>query len=999
MEQLPFCELINSWFSTRLGHPTPIQEAAWPKVQSGLHCLICAGTGQGKTLAAFLPILNRLLTHSNPGRVLYVAPLKALSKNMAESLQTCLNELRQGGARGLTVGLRVGDTSAAERRAQLRTPPDVLLTTPESLFVLLGSHAGRRALSQASSVVIDELHALSDCKRGAHLSLSLARLDQICLSGPVQRLGLSATARPLARVARFLVGPEEHCEIVTAGISTDVAVRMETGPFPLSHVAGQKRWEFIGGQIAGLAENQGRGLVFCNTRALVERLAADLAERMGADRVGAHHGSLGYGQRNQVEAGLRLGQVDVVVCSSSLELGIDVGNLSWVAQIGSVDSVSAARQRAGRSRHSPGLIPALHLFPLTLSDLLNGQALLHALQRRRLEPVRNWQRSPADVLCQQVIAMASVGSLRSKDLSGLLGRCAAYESLRTEELGQIIDLMHDGFVPARETGRGPIRRGAAGRIYPAPDAARRSRRNVGTIPEWFDYEVVEVPTGALLGRLDEEFAFESSPGQIIQLGGDQYRIERVRSGRVEVTPADENHAELPFWTGDGAGRSMTLSMQVCRILRCAEERRLAAVPDELRDLLRQSLAVLGRLPGAHQIILERFPDPGGDEHLVIHAPFGLRINRAWGLALRKRFCRQFNFELQAVASDNAVLISLGATHSFALEDVIGYLRSDTLESVLTQAILDTPEFATRFRWCATTALAIEKRDERGRVSAQLQRNQAENLIARTFPDQLACLENLSGPRQVPDHPLVLQALHECLYEFMDLQGLRRLYRRIESGRLFIHCVQTPHPSPLAQTVIHAQPSGFLDEAEAEERRTRSFERPLHRPRSAERKFVQAPVCNLSQPEALEQALQHFTYMPAAEGELAGAALAFRSLSLQGAVFALKRCKLDQPLWVHLDHVGAWLSLDPEIRLQPHLPKHMHPPLVERDEALKRIVLGAIRRRGQVTEQDLQSEIGQGREQIQSALLALQAEGLVRLSDGAPAGRWVERSVRRRPLVA
>lgn len=999
MEQLPFCKAINRWFSTRLGRPTPIQTAAWPKVQSGHHCLICAGTGQGKTLAAMLPLLNRLLNDSGPGPVVYIAPLKALSKNMAESLQVCLNELHQEGARDLTVGLRVGDTSVQERRAQLRSPPDVLLTTPESLFVLLGSLAGRRALSQSRSVVIDELHTLADSKRGAHLSLSLERLDGICLSGPVQRLGLSATAKPLSRVARFLVGPRARCEIVATGLSTDLDVSLETGPFPLAHVAGQKRWDFIGRQIADLAEHQGRGLVFCNTRALVERLAAELADRMGKERVAAHHGSLGYEQRTQVEARLRVGEVDVVVCSSSLELGIDVGDLDWVAQIGTVDSVSAARQRAGRSRHRPGLVPMLHLFPLTLSDLLSGQALLHALQRGKLESVGFRQHPAVDVLCQQMIAMASAGSLSGSDLADFLSRCAAYQSLTVQEIGQIIDLLHDGFVPARETGRGLLRRGAAGRIYPGPDAAKRSRRNVGAIPEWFDYEVVEVPTGRLLGRLDEEFAFESSPGQSIQLGGQSYRVERVRSGRVEVTPTETNHAELPFWTGTGCGRSMPLSIQVCRMLAGAEDQRLADQPDELQHLLRQSRAVLGSLPGAGRIVLERFPDPGGDEHLVIHAPFGLRINRAWGLALRKRFCRQFNFELQAVASDNAVLISLSASHSFPLEEVIGYLRAETLESVLTQAILDTPEFATRFRWCATTALAIEKRDEHGRVPAQLQRNQAENLIARIFPDQLACLENLSGPRQVPKHALVLQALHECLNEFMDLHGLRRLYRRIESGRLLIHCVETRSPSPLAQAVIHAPPSGFLDETEAEERRTRSFERPVHRPQRAEQKIVRGLVGNLARPEALEQALQHFIYLPAAEAERAGALLAFRSLSLQGAVFALMQGKLNQPLWVHLDHLGAWLSLDPDIRIRPHLPRHLHPSPVERDEALRRIVLGAIRRCGPATERHIQTETGQRPEDIQTALLALQGEGVVRRSDGARANSWVERSVRPGVLVA
>jgi ATP-dependent Lhr-like helicase len=946
-----------------------------------------------------LPLLDRLLGQDHSGRVVYVAPLKALSKNMAESLQSCLNELKASGAKPLSVGLRVGDTPAAERRAQLRSPPDLLLTTPESLFVMLGSQAGRRALSTAGSVVIDELHALADSKRGAHLSLSLARLEEASRFAHLQRLGLSATARPLERVGRFLVGTEADCKIITTGASTELAVKLQTGPFALSHVAGQKRWAFIGQTIAELADGQGRGLVFCNTRALVERLTGELAELLGDERVAAHHGSLGVGQRSDVESRLRSGQVDVVVCSSSLELGIDVGDLDWVAQIGSVDSVSAARQRAGRSRHRPGLHPALHLFPLTLTDLFNAHALLQALKRGRLEPVGRWHEPPADVLCQQVIAMAAAGSLSQPELFAQLRRSGGFEALDEQGLSNILDLLHEGFVPARETGLGLIRRGAGRRLYPAPDAAKRSRLNVGTIPEWFDYEVIERPGGRLLGRLDEEFAFEASPGQIIQLGGNHYRVESIRSGRIEVSKVKAGHADLPFWTGDGRGRSSPLSLAVCRILADAEDGRCPDRPGELGDILEQSRAVLGLLPSARRVIVERFPDPGGDEHLVIHSPFGLRINRAWGLALRKRFCRQFNFELQAVATDNAVLISLSATHSFPLEEVIGYLRSDTLESVLTQAVLDTPEFATRFRWCATNALAIQRRTERGRVPAQLQRNQAENLIARVFPDQLACLENLSGPRKVPDHPLVLQALRECLYSFMDLKGLRRLYQRIESGRLMVHCVDTAEPSPLAQAVIHASPTGFLDEAEAEERRTRSFEQPSSRIRSSQVESSSTRLGTLSHAAALEEALQQFVYVPAAQAERAGGLMAFRKLSLQGVAFALNSPRLAEPLWIHLDHLGAWLSLDTDVLLRPHLPKRMWPERLDREEALRRIVLGAIRRSTPLATRALQAEIGVGAGQIQSALLALQSEGIARQMPCASGVVWGERSVNARGLVA
>ena len=994
MERLPFSDELNAWFLRRFVHPTQIQQAAWPKVRSGRHCLISAGTGQGKSLAALLPLLDQRLTDPSAGRILYIAPLKSLAKNMAENLQASLGELRTHGTRPLTTALRTGDTSIGERQAQLRSPPDVLLTTPESLFVLLGSRAGRRILSSVEAVVVDEIHALTENKRGAHLTLSLARLDELKAGSAIQRLGLSATVRPLHRTARFLTGPDAPCELVTAGHSTDLIVELNVGPFPLNHVAGQKRWSFIAERIGALMNTSGRGLVFCNTRALVERLTAQLTEQSSAPRVAAHHGSLGHQARADVEARLREGGVDVVVCSSSLELGIDVGNLDWVAQIGSVDSVSAARQRAGRARHQPGALPRLHLLPLTLTDLLNARALLLALARDRIEATRPWRHPPIDVLCQQIIAMASAGSITIPDLHRVVGQSAAFEPLKFEQLRQIISLLHDGYVPSRETGRGHIRLGASGRVYPSPDALCASRLNVGTIPEWFDYEVVDLDTRQIRGRLDEEFAFESAPGQIIQLGGEMFKVERVVAGRVEVRLADDaSSADLPFWAGDGCGRSRALSAQVCRLLASVNRQSVSTATCQLDEMLEESRKSLGYLPGADRIVVERFPDPGGDEHLVIHAPFGLRINRAWGLALRKRFCRQFNFELQAVASDNAVLISLGATHSFPLDEVVAYLKADSIESVLIQAVLDTPEFATRFRWCATNALAIERRTQKGRVPPQLQRNQAENLIARIFPDQLACLENLSGPRKVPEHPLVHQALRECIYEFMDLNGLRRIYRRIESGYLKIHCVETAQPSSLAKAVIHAPPSGFLDEAEAEERRTRTFEGDHVRPTAEGRNKTPRKLGDLISAQGLEQALQRFAYLPAAEVERAGGVHAFRKLRLEGGAFALRCPAVKEPLWVHRDHLGAWLSLLPGTRIQPHLPRNLYPETIDPDEALRRIVLGAVRRKGDIHAAQLSAETGQSVAQVQCALSALQAEGIIRYSaDGTP-GVWTERLIK------
>lgn len=995
MEELPLSARVADWFGSRFDHPTPIQRRAWSEVQSGHSCLIAAGTGQGKSLAALLPLIDRWLQAPRAGRILYVAPLRALSNNMAEGLIEQITSLCVGDRQGLRIAVRTGDTPLAERRRQLRRPPDLLLTTPESLFVLLGSAGGRRALAGVSALVVDEIHALADSKRGAHLALSLERLEAMVRAGRLQRIGLSATARPLRRMARFLVGKDRTCAIVSDTSAVPVDIRLEIGTGPLQSLAGPKRWTFVVDRLAQLASGSGRLLVFCNTRALVERLAAALGERLGDRAVAAHHGSLGLARRAAVEQALREGRLSVVVCSSSLELGIDIGQLERVVQIGGIGSVNALRQRAGRSRHQPGQAPVLHLFPLTLTDLLDAHALMRALTRGRIEAGGRWLEPPRDVLAQQLVAMVAGGPVKTADLWALIRRAAPFENLSERGFQAVVDMLHDGYVSGRETGRGPLRRGSGSALFPAPDTQYRSRLNVGTIPEWFDYEVVDADSAQVLGRLDEEFAFESSPGQVFQLGGGRFRIERIGCGRVEVRPCEASEAALPFWFGEGPGRSATVSLQVCRLL-CGRSGRSDPVDRQLREFLHQSRHALGGLPGWREIVLERFPDPGGDEHVVVHSPFGLRLNRAWGLALRKRFCRRFNFELQALATDNAVLISLGATHSFPLSDVIGYLRSDTLADVLTQAVLDTPQFATRFRWCATTALAIDRRDGRGRVPAQVQRNRAENLIARIFPDQLACLENLSGPRQVPDHPLTDQALHDCLCEHMDLPGLIRLYRRIESGRVAVRCVETPEPSPLALAAIHAPRHGFLDEADAEERRTRTFE---DRRRAPIRAFAPAGTANAprwSTAEGLEEALQRFVYLPVEEAERAGAGRAFHQLSAQRIALALSNTGAGT-IWVHIDHLGAWLGLHPQARIRPHLPNAMRPDVIDPQEALCRAVLGAIRRRPEIDERRLSEETGQSRDGVRAALASLQNEGLIRQPRQGPEQAWVERSPTLPPL--
>ena len=978
---IPLAPTLANWFVKRFSAPTAVQAAAWPRILSGRHCLISAGTGQGKTLAALLPLLETRLSGVEAGTVLYISPLRALATNLQAGLNELLEELPwPGGA--LNIAVRSADTPQSERRAQLARPPDVLLTTPESLFVLLGSARGRALLARVRAVVVDELHAYLATKRGAHLALSLERLQHLKDQAGLQRIGLSATARPAARASRFLVGVGRRCCLIEGGRQSAIDVQVEQGGLEWQPHPDGPRWGFVLERIADIVQRASRTLVFCNTRAQVERVAQRLAERLGSERVAAHHGSLGAAQRARAEAALRCGQVAVVVCSASLELGIDIGPLDRVCQIGPAVGINLIRQRAGRSGHGPGRRPRIHLFPLCIGDALDAVALRDGVERGALER----SRMPAaylDVLAQQLVGMLGDGLGREQDMLKLVRRAAPWADFQASNFAAVVQMLHDGFIAGREVGRGPLLRLSDKRLQADPQFQLLSRLNPGTLPEWFDYSLVDADSGRELGRLDEEFAFESATGQAIQLGGETFRIvaRDVRSIVVRNDPEAEE-AAMPFWFGEGPGRSGLLSAFLRRRLAQAA-RGLAPDDSDLAAALSSARRQLGALPHSQCIVLERFFDPGGDEHLVIHSLFGQRINRAWGLALRKRFCRHFNFELQAAVTDNAILISLGATHSFALEEVIAYLNSQTLRDVLIQAVLDTPQFELRMRWCANIALAVPRRDVKGAVPPQLQRNRAENLIARVFPDQLACLENLSGPRQVPAHPLVQQALADCLEEYMDTSGLERLYRRIESGTVRIHCCQTQEPSVLAQCAIHAPRHAYLDPAAAEERRTRAFESARTDPGTAScGQSARRPI-PLTQPDALEQALLEWMYLPADQAPQYQAHWSFKALKKNASAVALwinsRRC-----IWTHLDCLPVWLSLLPEARLEPRLHRALIPgQRLDREEAARRVVLGAVRRIGLLRPDQVATETGLSIADVRLALAQLQLEGILceRLAPG------------------
>ncbi|MEJ2389892.1 MAG: DEAD/DEAH box helicase [Gammaproteobacteria bacterium] len=847
-----FHSVTTRWFSQQFAAASEVQVRAWKSIASGQSTLIAAPTGSGKTLAAFLAIIDQLIQEglqsglSDETRVLYISPLKALSNDVQKNLQLPLNgirdELLHAGLPDVPINawVRTGDTSQAERERMRRRPPHIIVTTPESLYLLLSAESGRQMLRNVRSVIVDEIHALAGNKRGAHLSLSLERLDQLCRNqqdrAPV-RIGISATQKPIEAMAQFLMGTRTNqIDIIDSGHARERDLAIELPPSPVETVMANEVWDEVYNRLQQLIESHATTLIFVNTRRLAERAAHHLAERLGEDAVTSHHGSLSRKHRLRAEQQLKQGQLRALIATASLELGIDIGHVDLVCQLGSPRAIASFLQRVGRSGHRLNALPKGRLFPLSHNDLLECIALLDAIQRDELDHIRI-PSQPLDVLAQQIVAEVASRDWRGRELYAAYKRAWPYRDLSEETFSRVVRMLSEGY----STRRG--RRGAYLHRDIVNDQlrARRGARlvaltNGGAIPDQFDYDVILQPEGSFVGSLNEDFAFESLPGDIFQLGNTSYRIQKIEQGKVFVEDAHGQPPNIPFWFGEAPGRSDELSRAVSRLLQHSEtvlnegaeatqawlQQDFALDPpaaSQLATYLLSARAALGSLPSQDHIILERFFDEAGDMHLVIHSPFGSRLNRAWGLALRKRFCRQFNFELQAAATDNSIVLSLGPTHSFALDEVVQYLNSKSLRQVLIQALLDAPMFATRWRWNANISLAVPRNRNGRRIPAQFQRSDAEDLVALVFPDQLACLENIRGDREIPDHPLVQQTLHDCLYDNMDIEGLEKLYARIERGEVRISCCDLAGPSPLCGEILTARPYAFLDDGAAEERRT------------------------------------------------------------------------------------------------------------------------------------------------------------------------------------
>jgi ATP-dependent Lhr-like helicase len=862
-----FHPAVRGWFESRFpGGPTEPQAAGWQEIAAGRHTLIAAPTGSGKTLAAFLVCIDRIYQGGQAGagrpagpQVVYVSPLKALAVDIWQNLETPLAEIaKMAGALGLPapdirVAVRTGDTAAAERAAMLKHPPDFLITTPESLYLLVTAERTRAMLAPAATVIVDEIHAVAGNKRGSHLALTLERLEHLAAQ-PVQRIGLSATQRPIETVARLLVGvgpgrsaPDgsPRCAIVDSGHRRQLDLALEMPGDELGAVASAEQMDEILDLIAGHVTGHRTTLVFVNTRRMAERVAHQLGERLGEGQVAAHHGSLSKDRRQRVESRLRSGDLRALVATASLELGIDIGPVELVCQIGSPRSFGTFLQRVGRSNHTRGGIPAGRLYPTTRDELVESAALLRGARSGRLDAVVV-PACPLDILAQQVIAECAAQDWAEDDLLALVRRAAPFAGLSTEDFGEVAEMVSEGI----QTGRG--RRAAylhrdrvTGRLAGRRGARLAALTSGGAIPELGDYRVLAEPDGALVGTVNEDWAIESMAGDVFLLGTTSWRIRRVEPGVVRVVDAQGAPPSVPFWLGEAPGRTVELSEEVCALRKAVAGCLGTGGPAEaaawlqaecgigtdtaevITAYLGTALAQLGLLPDMDTIVLERFFDDSGGMQLVGHAPFGARLNRALGLALRKRFCVTFDFELQAAASDDAILLSLGPQHSFPLERVPRFLASRTVEGVVRQAVLTSPMFAARWRWNLNRSLAVLRMRGGKKNPPAIQRMESDDLMAAVFPTLAACQENVApGPLEIPDHVLVRQTLDDCLHEAMDIDGLAELVGRIESGQVTVVVRDTTEPSVLAHEILNGRPFTFLDDAPLEERRSRAI--PLRR---------------------------------------------------------------------------------------------------------------------------------------------------------------------------
>ncbi|WNM57635.1 DEAD/DEAH box helicase [Candidatus Nitrospira allomarina] len=1036
-----FHPVVQEWFTTKLGAPTDVQRASWPAIHSGQHALISAPTGSGKTLAAFLTCIDHLLRQAIGGeledgiQVVYVSPLRALSHDIHKNLELPLAEISElalsAGFLGprIRVEVRTGDTPPAQRQQQLKHPPHILVTTPESLFLLVTAKRSRELLTGVHTVIVDEIHALAPNKRGAHLALSLERLDAVT-SRRLVRIGLSATQRPLERVAHFLLGESahrakaqqpslfdsSHCHIVDIGHRRQLDLQVEVPKDELGAIATNAIWSEIYDRIADIAGPHRSTLVFVNTRRLAERVAHHLEERLGENQVASHHGSLSRKLRLDAEERLKTGRIKVMVATASLELGIDIGCIDVVCQIGSPRAIATCLQRVGRAGHQVGAVPQGRLFCTTRDELVECAAVVRAIRQGQLETIEI-PSAPLDILIQQIIAEVAAQEWNARDLFALCRSAYPYRELTWESFESLLQVVAEGFVPGRRRLYALMSYDRhEGRLRPKRGGRLAALTSGGAIPETATYQVVAEPDGTVVGTVDEDFAIESLAGDIMLLGTTSWRIRGIETGKVRVEDAHGAPPNIPFWRGEAPSRSLELSQavadvreQIFQLLKQGavpgdETARLwfyeacgvdAGGADQLLAYVAEGTQILGGVPTQTCVIAERFFDEAGGMQLVLHAPFGGRVNRAWGLALRKRFCVNFDFELQAAATDDGLVLSLGEQHSFPLEAIFGFVHPNTVREVLIQATLATPLFLTRWRWNVTRALALLRFQHGKRVPVHLQRMRAEDLLAAAFPMAAACGDNHVGDIPVPDHQLVQETLHDCLTEAMDLEGLRQVLERIENQEIQVRVVESPVPSMFAHEILNANPYAFLDDAPLEERRARA----VNLRRTSSSAFdgnigtLDAVAIDVVVEEAwpvvrdadeLFDVLQVLGWLPFAMGEswheMGDALLSCgRLLLLRVPVEGLPETKAVKG-WTTREHLTRLQALFPEAKvvagLQDTRALSVGDASITSASAARDVVQGWMPHVGPVTADELSRRLNVPARLVQQALLQLEGEGQV-----------------------
>ena len=1013
-----FHAAVADWFGAHFPVPTAAQAQAWPAIKAGEHTLIAAPTGSGKTLAAFLAAIDSLVRQGLDGtladetQVVYVSPLKALSNDIQKNLEAPIAGIKAAlAARGLPevdirTWVRTGDTPPGERQKMMKRPPHIVVTTPESLYILLGSESGRAMLRTTRTVIVDEIHAMAANKRGVHLTLSLERLAALC-EHPLLRIGLSATQNPIALVKDLLVGVSKDgaapgARIVDTGHQRKRDLAIEVPSSPLEAVMSHEVWTQVYDQIQRLIEAHRTTLIFVNTRRMAERVARALSERLGETAVTAHHGSMAKEHRLSAEQRLKHGKLRALVATASLELGIDIGDVDLVCQLGSPRTIAAFLQRVGRSGHAVGGLPKGRLFPLSRDELVECAALFDSVRRGELDRL-SIPPKPMDVLAQQIVAEVAAQDWDEAALFERFRQAYPYRDLTRGEFSAVLKMLAEGFT---------TRRGRRGALlhWDTVNHVLRGRRGArmtaltsgGTIPDNADYQVLLEPENHMIGTVNEDFAVESLAGDVFQLGNNSYRIIRVERSTVRVEDAHGEPPSIPFWLGEAPARTDELSDSVSRLRQSFEQRlkqnksgdtALAwlieevgiATPaaEQIVDYLSAAAAALGTLPTKDVIVFERFFDEAGGMQLVIHSPYGSRVNRAWGLALRKRFCRKFNFELQAAATEDNIVLSLTTAHSFDLAEVAHYLHSSSVRQILVQALLDAPMFNARWRWVAGISLALPRFQGGKKVPPQFMRMQAEDLIAACFPDQIACAENLVGEREVPDHPLCNQAIGDCLHEAMDIDGLERLLKRIESHEIRIVACDLTQPSPLALEVLTARPYAYLDDAPLEERRTQAVmaRRWLDAESAADLGRLDADAIERVREEAwpdvgnAEELHDALLWLGCITWEEAA-----RSESWTGWLQALAADRrvtlLDTgavKLWVTAERLDQFRLVWPEATLSPAIAGVESAPQT-REEALVEILRGRLEGLGPIGATTLAMSLGLEPDAIAAALIALEVEG-------------------------